>query len=180
MKKILAALLALMMVVACVATLASCGKAVPADYEDAKKALEDAEYMVSGYDKDAEVKSRPGVEAYISAYKAIEGEGDEDDTYVGVYVFYCENSDMAKIIYKEYKLQLEQYVEELELDIEKYELILEKYADDFTDEQKEDYEDKLEDMKKELETYKDDYVVGKKGTIVWYGNKEAVEVAAAK
>ena len=177
MKKILAALLALMMVVACVATLASCGKAVPADYEDAKKALEDAEYQVMASDE--EEYQKPGVKAYIRAYKAVDPE-DEDSDIDSVYIYYCENADMAKQLYKKFNLQLEQAIDTMELEIAEAELILEKYADDLEDEAKTELEEELEEMKEELDSYKNDYVVGKKGTTVWYGTKAAAEVAAAK
>ena len=175
MKKILAALLALMMVVACVATLASCGEAVPADYEDAKKALEDAEYEVMASDDEDEMQA--GIKAVIRAYKESEDE-DEDGEYI--YVYYFENDDMAKLFYKQYKQNLEQTIADAELEIEYYELILEKYADDLEDEEKEEYEEELEDAKEELEKVKENYVVGRKGTTVWYGTKAAADVAAAK
>lgn len=175
MKKILAALLALMMVVACVATLASCVKAVPADYEDAKEALEDADYQVMGFDDEEELD--PGMKACIRAYKASE---DEEEDGESLYIFYFENSDMAKVFYKQYKMNLEQSIAEAEVEIEYYELLLEKYADDLEDEEKEELEEELEEAKEELENVKENYVVGRKGTTVWYGTKAAAEVAAAK
>ena len=174
MKKILAALLALMMVVACVATLASCGKAVPADYEDAKEALEDADYQVMGTDEEDYLST--GMKAQISARDVTE---DKDDREAFIYIYYFENEDMAKFQEKFYKMNLEQNIEEAKLTIEYYEMMLEKYADDLEDEEKEEIEEELEEMQEELEAYKNDYVVGRKGTTVWYGYKSMAEVAAA-
>ncbi len=175
MKKILAALLALMMVVASVATLASCGKAVPADYEDAKEALEDAEYVVMATDEEDYLST--GMKAQISARDVTE---DKDDREAFIYIYYFENDDMAKLYEKQAKQNLEQMIDDAELDIEFYELMLEKYADDLEEEEKEEFEEELEEAKEELEAYKNDYVVGRKGTTVWYGYKSMAEVAAAK
>ena len=166
MKKILTALLALAMLLGCVAVFASCGNQGTKpnlDLEEAAEALEDEDYNVTYSD-------------------------DEDDLSVGVVEqLYASNGDdylrvvkyasaaTAKIAYEELKLQMETEIEYMELEIKRIEHILKKYDDDLDSDEVDDYEDDLKDLEKELKKTKKDYCYGISGKYVWAGTSDAAK-----
>lgn len=159
MKNSVKALIALLLVFCTLFSLTSCS--VPElDLEDAKENLEDEDYYVS-YNEDGD----PGIEEYLYA--------SNDDDFICVYI--CESRKMAKLMYQEFKLQLEYSIQRTELEIKSVKHILKKFEDDMSDDEIDDYEDQLDELEEQLELYKKEYVLGKRGKTVWYGTKTAVE-----
>ena len=173
MKKILTGLLALVMLMSSVFVLSSCSAEKPElDLDDAKKALEEAEYDVT-YD---EKYDEPGIVARLYARKGIgeESEWGGYDDYYRVYIYECEKSSTASLLYKQQKKELEMEIEYYKMEIKYLEHILDKYEDDMDSEEINECKDEIKEMKKELEEL-EDYVVGKSGKYVWYGDAKAIK-----
>ncbi len=164
MKRLFSLLLALVMIVGCVAMFASCAKETPnEDYDDAKKALEDADYSVTASDEDL----APGQEAYIYAY-------DEDhDNYI--YIYWCEDISYAKLMYDNLKFEYEMEVEETKRYIKFCEKYLKMYEDDMKSDEIDEYEDNIKEAEEWLEELEEDYVIGRKGKMVWKGTVKAIK-----
>ena len=161
MKRLLTILLAVAMLVSSVFVLSSCGKKPRLDLEKAEKALEDNDYYVS-YSDDID---EPGIEESLYAYK-------DEHTLV---IVKFEKSSTAKLYYQQVKMQMEQEIESLEMEIKLTKHMLSKYDDDMDSDEIDDLEDELKDLEKELEEIKEDYVIGKSGKYVWYGDAKAIE-----
>ena len=169
MKKILTGLLALVMLMSSVIVLSSCAKKPELDLEDAKKALEEAEYSVNYVEDSGE----PGVVAYLSARKQIESDDEWD--YYTVYIVECEKSSTASLLYKNMKMEYDQQIESLKMEIKVNKHMLKTYEKDMKSDEIKELEDDIKDLEKELEEYKKDYVIGKSGKYVWYGDAKAIE-----
>jgi len=168
MKRILAALLALTLLVCGALTLTSCAPKPELYLEEAKDNLEDADYEVSHVD-DEDMLS-PAVKESLSAH--------DDDNYLYIVVF--NDTKSAKLAYKEFKLESDQEIEALELEIKSIKHYLKKYEDDLDSDVIDEYEDELKDLEKELEEEKDEFVVGRSGKTVWYGTKDAIKDSKGK
>lgn len=167
MKKLLAALLVLTMLV-CTLALTSCGAKPELDLDDAKDALEDAKYTVMVED-DKDNLDMPGLVEMLSAR-------DEDgENYLYIYVF--DNTKTAKLFYEQMKLQYDAEVEITELEIKYYEHVLDKYEDDLESDEIDEYKDEIKELKKDLEETKDEHCYGRSGKTVWVGTKKAVEAS---
>lgn len=157
--------LALIMLMGCVLTFASCsfGPKPELDIDDAEEALEDENYSVSVNDD----PSDPMYEATLSA-------SNEDD-YLRIVWF--ENASVAKLYYKSLKLEREQEIESLKLEIKTLKKVIKLYEDDYKSDELDELEDELKDLEKELDELKSnkEYAYGRSGKVVWYGTKDAVE-----
>lgn len=163
MKRLFSALLALVMLLGCVAMFASCGKEMPnEDYDDAKKALEDADYQVMASDKDLDA----GQEAYILAY-------NDNEEYIQI--FWCESTAVAKLMYDDWKYDYEKKIEAAKQKIKYYEKYLDMCEDDMKSDEIDKYEDNIKELEDELEKLEEDYVIGRKGKMVWYGTVKAIK-----
>ena len=161
MKKLLAVLLVAAMLVSSVFVLSSCGKKPRLDLEKAKDALEDNDYYVSYSEK----LDDAGLEERLSAYK--------DDH--SLYIVKCEKASTAKLYYQMLKLEMDAKIESIEMEIKFTKHMLSKYEGDMTSSEIDELEDELKELEKELEEYKEDYVIGKSGKYVWYGDAKAIE-----
>ena len=161
MKKLLTGLLALLMLVSSVFVLSSCAKKPELDLEDAKEALEDAEYIVY-YEDDTE---STGVEEMLSARK------DEYD----ITIIKFEKASTAKLAYQELKLEREYEIESLKLEIKSTKHMLSKYEKDLSSSEIDNYEDEIKEMEKKLEELQKETVIGRSGKYVWTGDLKALE-----
>lgn len=167
MKKLLAVLLVLTMLVGTLA-LTSCGAKPELDLDDAKDALEDAEYTVMVEDdKDTLKEMIPGLVEMLSAR-----DKDGDNT---IYIYVFDNAKTAKLFYQQMTVSRDQEIEEKELMIKFYEHILDTYENDLSSDEISEYEDELKELKKDLEESKDEFCYGRSGKTVWYGTEKAVE-----
>ena len=160
MKRVLSAILSLVLLLGCVAIFASCGSKPNLDLEEAADALKDAEYYVN-YSDDS---SEPFIKEQLYAYK-----GDEKLT-----VIFFADSKSARLYYEIMKQEHEAELESLELQIEAMEYILKKYDDKMSSTEIDDAEDEIKDLKEELEEL-EEYVIGRSGKSVWSGTKKAIE-----
>ena len=158
MKKILAALLAAVMLMGCMLTFASCGAKPRLDLEKAEEALEDEDYNVN-YDDDVDSM---GVKERLYA--------SNDEDYIEIYVF--ESSKTAKLAYESLKLERDYEIEEMELKIKTYKHMLSKYEDDIDED---DFEEMIEELEDELKEYKKEYCIGRSGKTVWEGTANAIK-----
>ena len=166
MKRILAAMLVVILAFSSVILLSSCAAKPEMDLEKAKDNLEDEDYSVNYSDEDNET----GIEEYLSASKT---KGDDYD-YVRIIKF--SDAKLAKLEYKGLKQDRDTYKKEIKLELEKYEYMLSKYDDELTSEEEDYIKEEIKELEKELEEY-DDYVIGRSGKTVWYGTKAAIEAS---
>jgi len=166
MKKILTVLLAMAMLLGCVAMFASCGNQGPKpklNLEDAADALEDEDYSV--HYEDDEDNLGAGVVESLSAYK------DDDGLYITKYA----SSATAKLYFEKFKFQYEMQIKSIKLQIKEKEHLLKKYEDDLDNDDIDDLEDDIKDLEKELEELEDEACFGRSGKYVWYGTKDAIK-----
>ena len=161
MKKLLTGLLALLMLLSSVFVLSSCAKKPDLDLEDAKDALEDADYIVY-YEDDSDTTS---IEEMLSARK---------DEY-SLTIIKFEKSSTAKLAYQELKMEHEYEIEALKLEIKSTKHMLSKYEKDLSSAEIDSYEDDIKEMEKELEELQKETVIGRSGKYVWTGDLKAVE-----
>ena len=180
MKRKLAVLLALAMLIGCVALFASCGAKPELDLEKAKDALEDEDYTV--YYEDDMSDDVPYIEEYLSAR-------DDDDNSITIIRF--ADAKTAKLYYNTLKIDRDNEIAEIKADIKSLkaeikasEQILKKYEDDMKsdeiealEDEIEELEDEIKDLEKELEDMKEDYVLGRSGKVVWTGTKDAIKAS---
>ena len=162
-KRSLAVLLALAMLIGCVALFASCGPKPELDLRAAEDALEDEDYFV--YYSDDEDEEEPYIEESLYAYK--------DDESLTIVRF--ADSKSAKLFYNELKFEYDTEVEELELEIKRIKHILNKYSDELKSDYIDELEDELKDYEKELEELQEEGLFGINGKVVWYGTERAIE-----
>ena len=166
MKRKLAVLLALAMLIGCVALFASCGAKPELDLEKAKDALEDEDYEV--YYEDDMSDDVPYIEEYLRAY-------DDDDNSITIIRF--ADAKTAKLYYQELKLQRDYEIDSLKLEIKALKNQLKKYEDDFNSDEIDEIEDEIKDLEKELEEMKEETVIGRSGKVVWTGTKDAIKAS---
>ena len=171
MKKIISALLVLVMLFGCVLALTSCSKP-ELDFDKAKANLEAAGYTVVVNDE----ASQPGVEKMLMASTGDVGY-DEGDY---IYIYTCDNRKTAKLVCEMYELQKKQGVESLKYLIEYTEHIIKKYGDELSAEDLTEYEEELESYKTGLEDAEKMFVVGRSGKTVWYGTQAAIDATRGK
>ena len=167
MKKILALVLALITVLGCAAALTACKSKAPAlNYDDAKEALEDADYSFLADDED--VEDDPVYEARLSAI-------NEDGEYLEIYWF--ESEAVAKLFYTGLKMEKEQKVEDLEFEIKFLKKCKKEHKNDYRSSEIDDIDEAIAELKDELKRVKNnkDESFGRDGSIVWIGTLEAIE-----
>ncbi len=164
MKKLLSLILAGALLVGAMFALTSCfGPKPELDLEKAEENLEDADYSVQfddDYDKD-------------DVYAATLYASDDDDNYLRIMEF--NNVKFAKLYEKQLKLEADYALEEAKLQIKAMKLQLKEYGDDLDDDEIEYMEEQIEKLEEEIDEY--DYVVGRKGKVVWEGTKEAIKAS---
>ena len=160
MKRILAAILLVVLTLSTVVLLASCGPKPELDLEDAAENLEDAKYNVI-YNDDS---SEAGVEESLRATNK------DDFLYVTVYA----DAKLAKLAYKELQMEMKQEKEYYKLQLEYYEHMVDEYGKELESEEEDYYKEAIKEIEEELEKY-DEYVIGRSGNTVWSGTKTAIE-----
>ena len=164
MKRLFSALLAALMFAGCVAMFASCAREIPNDdYDSAKEALEDAGYNVTASDRDLE----PGEDKSIFACS------EDYEEYVRI--VWCEDVSYAKLLYDDLKFRHDREVSRLKHQIRHYEKYLDMYEDDMKNEEIDEYEDNIKELEDLLKKMEEDYVVGRKGKMVWVGTVKVIK-----
>ena len=164
MKKFLAAILMLIMVL----SMVSCVARPEMDLEEAKDNLEDEDYRVSYTDDEDDLDA--GYEEMLMASK--------DDDYL--YVVKFGDVKSAKLAYEELKLEREAEIDETKLEIKKIEHLLKKYERDLDSDEIDEYEDELKELEDKLDDMKKEFVYGRSGKVVWYGTADAIDASKGK
>jgi hypothetical protein len=163
MKKLLSLILAGALLVGAMFALTSCfGPKPELDLEKAEEALKDADYTVY-FDDDMDEGP------YVAQLEA----RDEDGNSLEIYEF--ESLKFAKLYEKQLKLEAEYELESKKLQIKAMKLTLKEYGDDLDDDAIEEMEEYIDELEKELE--ESEFVVGRKGKVVWAGTKEAIKAS---
>lgn len=156
MKKIIA----LILLLSCAFSMASCSLVPVHDSEDLVLILEECGYKVT--DVDEEVQE--GIVGYIYGYNS--------ETKDEIYYIYCENIMSAKRIYDYASSKQKAKIAELKMEIEKIEYALYK-SEGISAAEKGDYYEKYVEKTEELEEV-ENYSYGHGFNVVWYGTKQAV------
>ena len=162
MKNTMKKLLALALVICSLFSFASCSILAPKpakDLEDAKEALEEADYIVTYYENEDDDSS---VVEYLTARNG------DDRIHVTKYA----TLRAAQLAYKALKLERNYEIKELKLQIKSLKYEMRKFADSDTEDM---YEEYLDELKEELADLKSEYVIGISGKTVWYGTKDAIK-----
>ena len=72
-------------------------------------------------------------------------------------------------------LASEQEIDEIKHNIKYYQKYLDMYEDDMKSSEIDEYEDLIKDLEEELEEYEENYVIGRKGKMVWRGTVKAIK-----
>ena len=164
MKKLLTSLLAIAMLLSCMALFSACAVSKPElDFDDAEDALEDA-----GYDVYCEEEEWDGCKV-----EALYAEDENDENYLEIFKF--EKASTAKLWYKSMKMDIEGEILEYEQEIEWIKHQLEKYEDEMKSDEIDALKDELKELEKDLEEFKEENVIGRSGKYVWYGTADAIK-----
>ena len=161
-------LLALVLVICSVFSLASCSLFTPKppkDLEKVAKDLEDSDDYYAIWSDDEDDMDHPGMVEYLY----VRGE----DSSLSVVVF--DSRKAAKLYYESLKIYREYQIDSLENEIDQIEYTLKHYEDDLDSDVIDEYEDDLKELKKELEELKKETVIGKSGKRVWSGSKDLIK-----
>ena len=163
MKKLLALILAAIMLMSCI-LLTSCSGRPELDLDEAEDNLEDEDYYVS-YNDD------PSDPMYKETFSA----SNDDDDFLYIYKF--DSAAIAKLYLKGLKLNEKQEKEQLELEIKMLQKLIKLYDDEYDSDELDELEDELKDLKKELKDLKNkkNVTYGRSGKTVWYGTKSAIK-----
>jgi hypothetical protein len=164
MKKILSLILALVMAVGCVFTLASCGAEPELDIDIAA-----ANLSKSGYN--AKVDSKVSTEVV----KRLIATFGDDEEYL--YIWECDSEETAKLMLRECEVMLENEIASLEYDIEYAEEMISEFEEQLSKETINELNKSIEENTEYLEMYKNEMVYGKSGNKVWFGTAAAVEAS---
>lgn len=169
-------LLALLLVICSVFSLASCsllGPKPPKDLEDVADELEDSKKYTAYWTDDEDDIGNPAIKEKLRIY-GIDEDGYRDyDDYLEVTVF--DTRRAAKLYYKELKTDHQYEIDECKNYIAQLKYLINHYEDDFDSDELDDLEDELKDAKKELEELQKEIVLGISGKRVWYGSKDTLK-----
>lgn len=165
MKKTLKIALALLLAIACVLPLVSCGAKPKLNLEKAEEKLEDNDYRVSLVDDEDDLEY--GMLAYLSASAE---KGDDTITIVKF-----KTKKLAKLYYKQAKLEIEQEIEALKLQIKIAKYELKKFDKDMDSDAEKYYEDYIEELEDSLKEAKESLdFIGRSGKYVWVATSKDV------
>lgn len=167
MKKTLARIIALALVIACVFTIVACAKP-ELDIAEAKANLEAKDYFVSTGDGEGMFVNNPAIVEYLTATN-----GDENLTIVKF-----ETSKAAKLYLQSLELQVENKIEELELEIKLAKYMLKKFDDKLSSDEIDDYNDEIKDCEEEIDELEEQLDnMGRSGKSVWTGTEDAIKAS---
>lgn len=150
-------------IIVCVNVFSHHGIKPQLNIDDAKDALEDADYSVSYTDDEDDLAI--GVKERLYAYN--------DDDYISIVVY--EDAAYAKKQYEAAKIEFEAEIDLIKNSISILEYQLNHYEDDLSSDEIDDIEDEIKELEERLEEYDEEIVHGRSGNIVWYGTKNAAE-----
>ena len=182
MKKFLTSLLTCLLVLIAAFSISGCSPKPALDFDDAMDELIDHDYNI--YDMNHEEVSNDSLflafdNALVDTYipqdaidEAFHASSRNREDRLCMIQF--EKSKDANKWYKYIKETLDIMIINIQQELEMYEYFLKKYEDDISNDAIEDYKDIIKYYKGTLKTL-EDIIIGKKGKIVWYGTKEAIE-----
>ncbi len=165
MKKLFARAL-LFTLIACtlLLTLTACGPMPEFDVQVAAANLEANGYTVK-------ISTE---ENSIGVVKTLHAQLEVGDTFEQIQITEFETTKLAKIEYREMKLELESEIEDIELRIEKAEHILDEYGDELDIDKYEKYTKNVTKYENQLSLYKK-FSCGRFGKVVWGGSQNAIK-----
>ena len=163
MKKLLALLLSVAIIVMCVLAFASCSAKPELNLDDAKDNLEDEDYSV--FYEDDEDNLEVNIKERLSA-------SNEDDSLT---IIVYADLKSAKLAEKSFNLSSEAQLKNLKLQLETLEHELNAYEDELDSDEIDEYEDEIKEIKKEIEDFGTDRIFGRSGKTVWYGTENAIK-----
>jgi mevalonate kinase len=169
MKKIISALLVLVMLIGCALTLTSCAKP-ELNFEKAKANLEKAGYDVKYSAKASELKSF----GYLGLVEALEAENDDGEEIV---IAKFDKTKTAKLYIKEQEMSKDRQIEYIKYEIKAMEHMLRTYEEQYSADEIKELNEERKEAKEALEAMKEEFIVGRSGKTVWYGTKAAVEAS---
>ena len=156
MKKLLALLLAVVCLFACV----SCTPAPKKDLAAAKSNLEAKNYVVFLDD----TTDDPTVSETLTATNVNES----------LYIVRYASNKLAKLALRRAEAQIDAQIEDIKLEIKSIKHIMNKFDDELTTDEMDDYKEELRELEEELEEIKN-VVFGRSGKLFWYGTKQAIK-----
>ena len=153
-------IIALILMLSCVLTVASCAVVPLYDSSDLVVILKENGYTV----KETFKNVREGVVGYVYAHRI--RTGDE------LYYIYCEDFASANSIYDYVNSKQKTHIAEIKMEIDQIEYALYK-TEGLSAEEKGRYYQRLIEKQEELEEVKN-YTCGRGLNVVWYGTKQAV------
>ena len=169
MKKFWKTLISCLLVVMTALSICACKPKPVFDIDDAKEALEDADYYVRVDDKLTAESCEYGeaIDERLTAYS------EDGEDYIIMTLF--ETTGMAKKYYNYLVDEMDREVETIKSEIKMLEYYLKKFGDDMSSDEYDEIEDEIKEMKKELEEYKEEWCIGRRGKLVWVGNIDAIK-----
>ncbi|MBE5739792.1 MAG: hypothetical protein E7349_02925 [Clostridiales bacterium] len=168
MKKFWKTLLSCLLMIISTLSICCCAPKPALDIDDAKDALEDADYdveFITNPDTD-EVEFAESIDKYLTA----EGENDE---YICMILF--DSATMAKKYYNTLLYSVESEIKQMEANIKACEYYLKKYDEKIKSDERDEIEDWIKEDKKDIEKYEEEYCIGRSGKLVWYGSIDAIK-----
>ena len=166
MKKMFTKLLAGIMTIGCVCSMAACGPRLKID--DVEDNLEDEDYIVTitkGDDLDKD-------EAYMEKILYARSEDDEDDYF---YMIEFKDAKTAKLYYRQEKVWYKTCIMEDEAELKYYQQLLDEYGHDMKSEEEDDLEDEIDELEDCIEEDKEALeCLGRSGVYVWFASNEDV------
>ncbi|MBR3864020.1 MAG: hypothetical protein IKJ19_02745 [Clostridia bacterium] len=176
MKKLFALLFTTIMLLTCVFAMNGCSlfaNKPEFDLELAKENLEDRDYYVSYHVIDDYYSyDNKGMKESLYAYN------EETDGTIEIVVF--ENEKIAKLFLEVIKLEFEQEKEYCELEIKFLEEYLKVYKNKLSSSEIDEIEDEIKELKLEIEEEFGQYIFGRRGKIVWFGNEKGINATKSK
>lgn len=166
MKKTPKSIIAIVLAAACLLSLASCAKP-KLNLEKAEVNLKDNGYTVTVQHSDD-----AGVEAVLIAMKNLVS--DEETKTLTIIQF--GSVKLAKLYYQSKVLEIEREIESLELEIKAKKHMINKFKSELDDKDIAEYNEDIIEIKQEITELKDDLkTLGRQGTYVWEGDREAIQ-----
>ena len=175
MKKTLIRCAAVLLLIACALSAASCSLFAPKPETDVKVAattLERNGYLVETIEE-LEGDSRLGI-GIKRAFRASYTYGIALNEKSLVMIEF-RSPTTAKLYYEEKKAEYDAEIEEISHEIKVYKHLLADYKSRLNGADPILYEEMIEELEEELETLKKEYTVGRSGKVVWYGSTDVIE-----
>ena len=172
MKKILATMLAILMIATSVLTFASCFGAKPEmDFAKIEEKYKDNEDVYVNYVKDAD-KLDANVEEKISVTKKIGSGDDVDSVYLSITRY--KDTKSAKLAYEQLKISQDASKQLYKNYLKEAQYILDNYSDKLSSDEIDSYKEDIKEYEDALEKIENS-TFGRSGKVVWSGDKDLIK-----